>query len=89
MNLLHLKDFHGPYDLVVNATPASSYPLEEIIGFTELLDGCQAVFDHNMPEKDRKKNTIEEYCKKKKIYFIPGKDMYIPQMMAQWKLFLE
>jgi shikimate dehydrogenase len=89
MRDLRLTNFDGPYDLVVNATPSSSSRLEEATGFLDALKDCKMVFDHNMPEKDAKKNYLQEYCDSNDIYFIPGKDMYIPQMIKQWKLFLD
>lgn len=88
MDDLKLAQFKGPYDLVVNATPISSSPLEEAVGLLDTLRDCKMVFDHNMPEKDEKTNYIEEYCNANKIHFIPGKDMYVPQMIKQWKLLL-
>lgn len=88
MRDLNLKHFEGPYDLVVNATPISSAPLEKAVGFLKILQDCKMVFDHNMPEKDNKINHLTKYCLTKKIHFIPGKDMYVPQMIKQWKLFL-
>ncbi|AZQ62461.1 shikimate dehydrogenase [Flammeovirga pectinis] len=88
MEELRLKDFSGPFDLVVNATPMSSYQLSEVTGFLEILEGSKMVFDHNMPEKDNKINYLEQYCLKTDTYFIPGKDMYIPQMIKQWRLFI-
>lgn len=89
MNDLGLSGIPGPYDLVVNATPVSSVPLEEAVGLLGILQDCKMVFDHNMPEKDNKINYLQNYCEEKKIYFIPGKDMYIPQMIKQWTLFLD
>lgn len=89
MRGLRLANFSGPYDLVVNAAPVSSAPLEEAACLLDVLKGCKMVFDHNMPEKDAKKNYLQEYCDSNGIYFIPGKDMYVPQMIKQWKLFLD
>ena len=83
-----LKYFKGPYDLVVNATPASSVPLEKAVGLLDILSDSKIIFDHNMPEKDEKLNYLEKHCHVGKIHFIPGKDMYVPQMIKQWKLFL-
>lgn len=89
MRDLCLTNFDGPYDLVVSATPTSSSRLEEANCLTDVLKNCKMVFDHNMPEKDAKKNYLQEYCGNNGVYFIPGKDMYIPQMIKQWKLFLD
>ncbi|MCG8523205.1 MAG: hypothetical protein MI744_13465 [Pseudomonadales bacterium] len=88
MEELNLEYFAGPYDLVVNATPLSAHPLEQAAGFLDVLKGCKMVFDHNMPEKDNKTNYIKEYCQGTDIHFIPGHDMYVPQMIQQWMLFL-
>lgn len=88
MKSLRLSYFKGPYDLVINATPASSEPLKKAKNLNKVFKGCKMVFDHNMPEMNNKKNHLHEYCKKKKIHFAPGKDMYDPQMGKQWKLFL-
>lgn len=89
MSQLNFEEFAGPYDLVVNATPASSEKLEDAAGFTETLKGAKAVFDHNMPEKDGKTNYLQAYCEANGLYFMPGKDMYVAQMIKQWILFLD
>jgi len=89
MEELGLNRFDGPYDLVVNATQASSAELNDAKNLSDILSGCRMVFDHNMPEKDGKRNYLQEYCITSKIHFIPGKDMYVPQMIKQWKLFLD
>lgn len=89
MDQLQLDRFEGPYDLVINATPASSENIENARRLLGTLKGCQAVFDHNMPEKDGKTNYLREYCNTNGLYFMPGKDMYVAQMIKQWKLFLE
>ena len=86
---LGITDFSGPYDLVVNATPASSAPIAEATGLEALLIGSKMVFDHSMPEKDGRTNYLRDTCKKSGVYFIPGHDMYLPQMIQQWSLFLE
>lgn len=88
MTELGLTKFAGPYDLVVNATPLSSFPLEKAESFLDILKGCKMVFDHNMPEKDNKVNYLEDYCVANDIHFITGYDMYVPQMIKQWMLFL-
>ena len=89
MGELGLAHFDGPYDLVVNATQASSGSLTDADNLLNTLSGCKMVFDHNMPEKDGKRNYLLEHCKVSEIHFIPGKDMYVPQMIKQWKLFLD
>lgn len=88
MNELNLSYFEGPYDLVVNATPLSTFTLESAVGFMEVVEDTKMVFDHNMPEKENKTNYLKEYCEQQSIHFIPGNDMYVPQMIQQWKLFL-
>ena len=88
MQQLGLSKIDGPYDFVLNATPVSASPLEEAEGFLDLLDDAKLVFDHNMPEKDERPNYLKEYCEKRGIHFIPGQEMYIPQMIKQWNLFL-
>ena len=89
MEELQLKKFEGPYDLVVNATQVSSTDIDNVPSLLDVLSGCKMVFDHNMPEKDERTNYLKEYCDSNGIYFIPGKDMYVPQMIKQWKLFLD
>ncbi len=86
-----IPHFEGPYDLVVDATPISSDPkfLNNAPGFSKLLQDCKMVFSHNIPEKDGKRNYLQEYCGKKGIYFIPGKNMYIHQMIKQFDLYLD
>ncbi len=86
---LNLSYMEGPFDLVVNATPVSQFPLDNVIGLPNLLKDCIMVFDHNMPEKDGGRNYLKSYCEAKDIQFIPGKEMYIPQLIAQWKLFFD
>jgi len=89
MDELGIIHFDGPYDLVVNATQASSANLSDATNLLDILEGCQMVFDHNMPEKDAGTNYLLEYCRSTGIHFIPGKDMYVHQMIKQWKLFLD
>jgi shikimate dehydrogenase len=89
MRKLKLSHFDGPYDLLVNATPISPNPLPKAINLLDALEGVKMVFDHDMPEKDGKKNYLEAHCKKNKIYFAPGRSMYVPQMIKQWRLFLD
>ena len=88
MQALGLDFFKGPYDLVVNATPISTFPMDQVTELTEVLRHCKMVFDHNMPEKDHQFNYLKSYAQENNLYFIPGQDMYIPQMIKQWTLFL-
>jgi shikimate dehydrogenase len=89
MKQLDIFHFDGPYDLFVNATPASDEKLEKAACLCKALAGTRVVFDHNMPERDGRRNYLREYCEKYDIPFIPGNDMYTPQMIQQWSLFLE
>lgn len=88
-NELNLDVAEGPYDLVVNATPISSGPVQEAKGLVPLLESAKLVFDHSMPEKDGNKNYLQAYCKENRLDFISGNEMYIPQMIKQWTLFLD
>lgn len=71
-------------DLFVNATPASDFPLKQAQGFLKALHGCKLVFDHQMPG-----TYLRKYCEEKHIFYIPGTDMYYPQMYKQWAIFLK
>lgn len=83
------KDFNGPYDLVVDATPISSSPdFMEAKGFSELLENCKMLFSHNMPEKDNNPNYLKSYCGENDIEFIPGRAMYKAQLIRQYQLFI-
>ncbi len=85
-----IPHFNGPYDLVVDATPISSDSnFLSAIGFSKILKGCKIVFCHNMPEKDGKTNYLSDYCNKNSIYFIPGKWMYVSQLLKQYGLYFE
>jgi hypothetical protein len=42
------------------------------------------VFDHEMPG-----SYLRSYCQTHGIKHIPGTSMYYPQMVTQWKIFLE
>lgn len=42
-----------------------------------------------MPEKDNKKNYLLEYCNQNGIFYISGEDMYIAQLIKQYKLYFE
>jgi shikimate dehydrogenase len=88
MSELNLSHVEGPYDLLINATPVSGSPIEEAMNLPELLKEVKVVFDHNMPEKEGKKNYLEEYCQKHGLVFISGREMYNPQMIKQWQMFL-
>lgn len=86
---LGLVNVEGPFDLVVNATPVSSRPLEEATGLLALLETAKLVFDHSMPEAEGKTNFLKDYCREKNVPFISGVEMYTPQLQKQWKLFLD
>lgn len=86
---LGLEPADGPYDLVVNATPISSKPVEEAEGLVPLLKSAKAAFDHSMPELNGQTNYLMEYCKANNLQFISGQDMYTPQLGKQWRLFLD
>jgi shikimate dehydrogenase len=71
-------------DLFVNATPATESPLEQAPNLLPALQGCKVAFDHEMPGK-----YLAQYCAESGVYHIKGTEMYYPQMVAQWRLFLE
>lgn len=71
-------------DMFVNAAPVTDCPLDEALNFKEALFGCKIAFDHEMPGK-----YLEDYCNQNNVFLIRGVDMYFPQMVAQWTLFLE
>jgi shikimate 5-dehydrogenase len=71
-------------DLFINATPASTYPLNLAPNFLEALEHCKVVFDHEMPGI-----YLSEHCNKNNLYLIEGLKMYYPQMYKQWAIFLE
>lgn len=70
-------------DLFINATPITDQPLDDLL-FINILNNNKIVFDHEMPGK-----YLKEYCDINNIYHISGYDMYYPQMIEQWKLFLK
>lgn len=74
----------SPKDLFVNATPVTDNVLDDAPGFLEAIYGSKMAFDHHMPG-----NCMEEYCDQSGIYYLPGTDMYYPQMYKQWALFLK
>lgn len=81
----NLSPHHGiTTDLFVNATPASDYPLKQAQHFLKALLGCKLVFDHQMPGI-----YLRKYCEENHIPYIPGTDMYYPQMYKQWSFFLK
>jgi hypothetical protein len=49
-----------------------------------LQGGCKIAFDHEMPGK-----YLAQFCAENGVYHIKGTEMYYPQMVAQWRLFLE
>lgn len=77
---------HQPSDLFVNATPASESPLEEAPNLLKSLSSAIMVFDHEMPGR-----YLRLYCEDRSddIHYIAGTEMYYPQMVAQWALFLQ
>lgn len=88
MKELNLSPMEFPVDLVVNATPISGEPLESAVGLHELLADAKMVFDHNMPEKEGNRNFLKEFCDCENRYFISGLEMYVPQLIEQWMIFL-
>ena len=78
------KSNHKP-DLFVNAAPVTDFDsLEKIPNFLEALSTCRIAFDHELVGQ-----TLVDHCKRNGIFHIPGRSMYWPQMMAQWRLFLK
>lgn len=71
-------------DMFVNAAPVTDSSLEDVPFFLAALSGCRFAFDHEMPGK-----YLQEYCELHGVVHIPGTRMYLPQMVAQWSLFLE
>lgn len=74
----------GSIDLFVNASPVTHHPLADAVNFLNAIDGCSIAFDHEMPGA-----CLEEHCTEQNIYLIKGTEMYLPQMVAQWSLFLD
>jgi shikimate dehydrogenase len=70
-------------DLFINAAPVTDKPLEDSLNFVEALGGSKVAFDHEMPGL-----KLKDYCLANGIHHISGFDMYYPQMISQWKLFL-
>ena len=95
------EHFGGPYDLVVDATPVSgdqnrfenavfhNPSTGEANPLSDLLNSAQIIFSHNMPEKDGNPNYLQAHAEQKEIYFIPGKWMYVKQMVMQFGLYLD
>lgn len=79
-----LDPFEGESDLFVNATPVTDTPLHEASGFLEALSSSKMAFDHHMPGEQ-----LKIFCQNQSKFYIPGTAMYYPQMMAQWKIFLQ
>ncbi|KAI9008694.1 hypothetical protein DFJ74DRAFT_364395 [Hyaloraphidium curvatum] len=71
-------------DLFVNAAPIGDAALDTVPHFLPALSGARAAFDHEMPGA-----VLRERCDANGILHIPGTDMYYPQMVAQWTLFLD
>eukprot|EP01040_Poterioochromonas_malhamensis_P004013 gene4011-4292_t len=74
----------GSVDLFVNATPASERPLDQAENFLESIYKAKIAFDHEMPGQ-----YLQDHCRIMGIFYIPGTDMYFPQMEIQWGLFLQ
>lgn len=74
----------APVQLFVNAAPVTDMPLDQAPNFIAALQGCSVCFDHELQGI-----YLHEHCKVHGLRHIPGKDMYYPQMEAQWSLFLE
>ncbi|AJI44633.1 shikimate dehydrogenase [Francisella tularensis subsp. novicida] len=90
LGIENIPHFEAPYDLVIDATPISSSPeLEQNTQFIDLVKHAKIVFCHAMPEKDNKKNYLLEYCNQNGIFYISGEDMYIAQLIKQYKLYFE
>jgi shikimate 5-dehydrogenase len=70
-------------DMFINAAPVSDGPLEEVPFFLDAIKGCRYAFDHEMPGK-----SLNDYCRLNGIALIKGVEMYLPQMFAQWEMFL-
>lgn len=72
-------------DLFVNASPVTDSDLANAEGFLPALEATQcAVFDHEMPGQ-----KLRDYVGEKgDLTYISGFDMYIPQSIMQWTLFL-
>ena len=75
---------HHTPDLFINAAPVTDMPLKTIPNFLPALEKCRIAFDHELVGKE-----LVNYCVEKGLFHIPGKAMYWPQMVAQWKLFLK
>lgn len=73
-----------PKDLFINATPLGNEPLDKDSLFLKIIKNCKVVFDHQMPGK-----YTRLFCEKNNVSYIPGTEMYYPQMHRQWELFLE
>ena len=78
------NDLKGEIDLFVNASPVTHHSLSDAINFLDAIEGCRIAFDHEMPGL-----YLEKHCHEQKIFLIKGTDMYLPQMLAQWELFLD
>lgn len=71
-------------DMFVNAAPVTDGKLDIVPKFLDALKGCKFAFDHEMPGQ-----MLEQYCTLNDVNLIRGIEMYLPQMEAQWSLFLE
>lgn len=73
-----------PKDLFINAALISDHPLEQAVNFLESIKQSKIVFDLNMPG-----DYLYDYCQTNGINYIPGTEMYYPQMYKQLELFLK
>ena len=70
--------------LFINAAPITDKPLTDAVNFLEAISGCAIAFDHEMPG-----TYLKDYCEQHGLVHVSGYEMYWPQMIAQWQLFLE
>jgi shikimate 5-dehydrogenase len=68
----------------VSCAPVTSTPLHLAANYLSALEHCQLVFDHELNGI-----CLQEYCAENGKFLISGMDMYQPQMISQWSLFLE
>lgn len=72
-------------DVFVNATPASEHPLADAPNFLSSLSSARVVFDHEMPGRYLRDHVAGN----SDVVYVPGTEMYYPQMVQQWALFLQ
>jgi shikimate dehydrogenase len=71
-------------DIFINAAPVTDQPLENALNFVSAIKHCKVAFDHELNG-----SYLKKYCEENSVYHISGLDMYYPQMIAQWTLFLK